>query len=206
MAKLSRKVEDRLDAARVSHTRRELMRDFLTAAMESDPAVDVRLGDDGWKALDMSRSGQHIARIFTIKGIVQIKNYLPDHNPNEYGDHAILNHLNQWKFIVKSEADADVMLRCLSENITHLGERRAFCPVSRAKGAGTSPRSISSKKRFSVLFRDNFMCQYCGRHPPEVTLHVDHRKPVSRGGGDELDNLLTACQDCNLGKSDAFTT
>lgn len=55
--------------------------------------------------------------------------------------------------------------------------------------------------RFNVLKRDAFTCQYCGRTPPEVVLHVDHIVPESEGGRDELDNLLTACADCNLGKS-----
>ena len=32
-------------------------------------------------------------------------------------------------------------------------------------------------------------------------LHVDHLHPVSRGGGDGRKNLVTACRDCNLAKS-----
>lgn len=54
--------------------------------------------------------------------------------------------------------------------------------------------------RFDVLARDGFACRYCGRCAPEVRLHVDHVHPRSRGGSDELDNLVTACERCNLGK------
>lgn len=54
--------------------------------------------------------------------------------------------------------------------------------------------------RFQVLKRDNFTCQYCGQHAPNVILHVDHIIEVCDGGGDEPDNLVTACSACNVGK------
>lgn len=61
---------------------------------------------------------------------------------------------------------------------------------------------ITSSIRFEVFNRDNFTCRYCGRSSPEVQLHVDHVHPVVLGGTNELSNLVTACKDCNLGKSD----
>lgn len=61
--------------------------------------------------------------------------------------------------------------------------------------------SIGKRLRFEVFKRDGFTCQYCGRTPPAVVLHCDHIHPVSDGGKDEVLNLVTACQDCNLGKS-----
>lgn len=54
--------------------------------------------------------------------------------------------------------------------------------------------------RFEVFKRDRFSCGYCGRTPPDVLLEVDHVVPRSGGGSDELENLLTACWDCNRGK------
>lgn len=33
-----------------------------------------------------------------------------------------------------------------------------------------------------------------------MKLHVDHVLPVSLGGLNQIDNLVTACQGCNLGK------
>jgi len=62
-------------------------------------------------------------------------------------------------------------------------------------------RHIPKKLRFEVFKRDEFTCQYCGRKPPEVILHVDHITPVSKGGSDDISNLITSCKDCNLGKS-----
>tara|TARA_R110002020_G_C15934013_1_gene744075 strand:+ start:128 stop:643 length:516 start_codon:yes stop_codon:yes gene_type:complete len=52
-----------------------------------------------------------------------------------------------------------------------------------------------------VFERDGFSCKYCGRTADEVTLQVDHVHPVCEGGGNEMENLLTACFDCNSGKS-----
>lgn len=63
-------------------------------------------------------------------------------------------------------------------------------------------KQISKKIRFEVFKRDSFTCQYCGRKPPETILHLDHIHPVSKGGGNEILNLVTSCADCNHGKKD----
>jgi len=58
--------------------------------------------------------------------------------------------------------------------------------------------------RFQVLKRDSFRCTYCGRSAPNVILEIDHIKPKSRGGLFVIENLTTACKDCNIGKSDCL--
>lgn len=65
---------------------------------------------------------------------------------------------------------------------------------------GGEVMSVSKKIRFEVLKRDKFTCQYCGAEAPDVILHVDHIHPASKGGGDEIMNLVVSCKDCNLGK------
>lgn len=65
----------------------------------------------------------------------------------------------------------------------------------------TKRKTLSKGLRFEIFKRDNFTCQYCGAHPPSVILHVDHITPVAHGGLNEIDNLITACESCNLGKS-----
>lgn len=60
---------------------------------------------------------------------------------------------------------------------------------------------VSKRTRFEVFKRDRFTCQYCGRTPPQVVLHADHVVPQSAAGGDDPLNLVTSCEDCNLGKS-----
>lgn len=65
---------------------------------------------------------------------------------------------------------------------------------------------VSKRKRFEVFKRDNFKCQYCYSCPPNVALEVDHIIPVSKGGKSSIENLITACFDCNRGKSDVELT
>ena len=60
--------------------------------------------------------------------------------------------------------------------------------------------SISKKLRFEVFKRDGFQCQYCGKTPPEIVLEIDHIKPRKKKGQDNIENLITACFDCNRGK------
>lgn len=61
-------------------------------------------------------------------------------------------------------------------------------------------KSLGRKTRFEVFKRDSFTCQYCGRSAPDVVLQVDHIKPVSKDGDDDMLNLITSCHDCNAGK------
>lgn len=63
-------------------------------------------------------------------------------------------------------------------------------------------KNIPKSVRFEVLKRDKFTCQYCGTSAPDVILHIDHITPVASGGSDDIFNLITSCQGCNLGKSD----
>ena len=55
--------------------------------------------------------------------------------------------------------------------------------------------------RFNVFLRDHFNCQYCGVHNRSEDLTFDHMVPRSRGGRTTWTNVVTACQDCNLKKS-----
>jgi hypothetical protein len=57
-----------------------------------------------------------------------------------------------------------------------------------------------------VADRAGHRCEYC--HAPESIFNfpfeVEHIVPVSRGGGDEPDNLALACRACNLRKSNTL--
>jgi hypothetical protein len=65
------------------------------------------------------------------------------------------------------------------------------------------PRKVGWRLRATVLIRDNCLCRMCGASPakdPDVTLHVDHIVPWSKGGETMLSNLQTLCAMCNIGK------
>ncbi|HQP04893.1 MAG: HNH endonuclease [Bacteroidales bacterium] len=61
---------------------------------------------------------------------------------------------------------------------------------------------ISTKLRFEIFTRDKHKCQYCGRTITDgIKLEIDHKIPISEGGTDDYENLITACNECNNGKS-----
>lgn len=201
---LETEISHLVDSSRLSVAKKGVLRDFINAVCDVDSAVSVRLGDANWGALEIERNGKSIARVFIKSGKVQIYNSDTNRPANYFGDDIPLNDLNQWVFTIKNDSDAERMLTCLSENVT--ARDRSF---SRPSGSGETmvvSRNLSRRMRFAVLYRDGFICQYCGRKPPEVTLHVDHRNPFSLGGENSMENLLTACSECNLGKSNRFST
>lgn len=61
-------------------------------------------------------------------------------------------------------------------------------------------KPIKRELRLAVYKRDNFTCQYCGFHASEQELQIDHIIPVSRGGTNDIDNLVTSCARCNKKK------
>jgi hypothetical protein len=64
--------------------------------------------------------------------------------------------------------------------------------------------AVSKRLRYEILRRDNHACRYCGAAAPDVKLNVDHVIPTSLGGSDKPDNLVTACADCNGGKTSSM--
>lgn len=52
-----------------------------------------------------------------------------------------------------------------------------------------------------LFARDDYTCQYCGKHRGALRgrefLTRDHILPVSRGGGNTWDNVVTSCSRCN---------
>lgn len=58
-------------------------------------------------------------------------------------------------------------------------------------------RKIPKSVRQAVMERDGSACVYCSS---VMSIGIDHRIPVSRGGTDEIDNLCVACGPCNSSK------
>ena len=64
---------------------------------------------------------------------------------------------------------------------------------------------IRADKRLAIYLRDRFTCLYClrdlhGADPSDITL--DHIRCQSDGGGNDSDNLVTACRSCNCSRQD----
>jgi hypothetical protein len=49
----------------------------------------------------------------------------------------------------------------------------------------------------TLFKRDAYLCMYCGERFPNSQLSRDHVTPLSRGGRDAWNNVVTACRRCN---------
>jgi hypothetical protein len=56
---------------------------------------------------------------------------------------------------------------------------------------------LSNRELFQ---RDGRLCLYCGALHPESMLTRDHVRPLSQGGRDAWNNVVTACKPCNHAK------
>ena len=98
------------------------------------------------------------------------------------------------------EVDANRVFRSEREELP--------CPtVIRLKRFVHVPRRFRRQVTNTFLFaRDGYRCMYCGRHRGEFRhrefLTRDHVVPVSAGGENGWDNVVTACSSCNNRKAD----
>ncbi len=82
---------------------------------------------------------------------------------------------------------------------------------------GQLRKRLINQNRIKVWERDSFKCKYCGLDMLELykkwrngeidrvqgaLITIDHVIPRSKGGGWEIDNLVTACIICNNEKAD----
>lgn len=59
---------------------------------------------------------------------------------------------------------------------------------------------LSPDMRRMVVSRDGLTCGLCGDEVPEQDVHIDHIRPVSGGGTNELSNLQVTHSRCNIAK------
>lgn len=64
-------------------------------------------------------------------------------------------------------------------------------------------RGYSNIPNYRIFERDTFTCIYCGKSSIEdnIKLHIDHIYPLSKGGSNNIDNLVTSCKYCNISKN-----
>ena len=57
---------------------------------------------------------------------------------------------------------------------------------------------IRQEKRLAIYLRDGLSCAYCGASVEDGTqMTLDHVKPDSKGGSNDVTNLVTCCSRCN---------
>jgi hypothetical protein len=54
-----------------------------------------------------------------------------------------------------------------------------------------------AENRLRVFERDSYKCHYCEKQLTRFTATLDHIQPVSEGGDNSFDNLVTSCLHCN---------
>lgn len=77
--------------------------------------------------------------------------------------------------------------RCQRDNLNSYKERRRKANINNGKDS----------VRKQVFSRDGYQCNMC---KSTSNLSIDHIVPVSKGGGNELDNLQCLCKPCNSKK------
>jgi predicted restriction endonuclease len=78
-------------------------------------------------------------------------------------------------------------------------ERKAAEPKSEVTPTEIDCYNVR-ENRIRVYERDDYRCRYCQKQLTRFTATLDHVKPVAEGGDNSLDNLMTACLNCDSRK------
>lgn len=89
----------------------------------------------------------------------------------------------------------------------HLPEEIPVCQELMRHAEKSEPVQVDPKKeldfynvrenRLKIFKRDEYKCYYCGKQLTRFTTTLDHVQPVSEGGDNSYENLITACLHCN---------
>lgn len=93
----------------------------------------------------------------------------------------------------------------------HLPEEISLCQEFMKQAQQAEITTIDAKKeldfynvrenRLKVIERDEYKCRYCNKQLTRFNATLDHVQPVSKGGDNSYDNLVTACLHCNSQRS-----
>jgi len=85
----------------------------------------------------------------------------------------------------------------------HLPEEIAFCREAMSRAQTEQLPHIDPKReldfynikenRLKVFERDKYLCHYCKKQLTRFSATLDHIQPVSKGGDNSYENLVTAC-------------
>lgn len=72
--------------------------------------------------------------------------------------------------------------------------------ASRSRATNISIDPAPALTNAALFSRDRHLCLYCGEHYSRGHLTRDHVIPLSKGGRDIWENVVSACLDCNVTK------
>lgn len=121
----------------------------------------------------------------------------------DYQEAAKLYYLDQVAYSCGSH------LYTLNGGINAKTGRRSFIEVSsivatrhhHGKGFGADPNYLPPLSNPALFRRDDQICLYCGQRFHHSDLSRDHITPISQGGQDTWNNVVTACKRCNNHKA-----
>lgn len=93
-------------------------------------------------------------------------------------------HFIKWAALQRINYEADI--------VEEIKEYMLLSWVQRAKYIGW--QAIRNR----IIRRDGHICYYC--HQVAMQIEIDHKMPISKGGGFEDSNLVVACRKCNRQK------
>ena len=70
-----------------------------------------------------------------------------------------------------------------------------------ANPGNVRPDYVPPLNNQTLFRRDGHLCLYCAQRFPEAQLSRDHVRPLSQGGADRWNNVVTACRRCNNAKA-----
>ena len=118
-----------------------------------------------------------------------------------------ISHQDAVKLIVLGQVSYALgrVLYRLRGGISAVSGQRTVIPVNAIIAThGSHPNAHHFYDRYTpplsnrALFRrDENICLYCGGHFHHSDLSRDHVKPISQGGEDHWENVVTSCKRCN---------
>lgn len=117
-----------------------------------------------------------------------------DYRPLSYFPLSLL----PWQDAIKAAFLDRVMIVAEYETVVHSPSISMRLPSVVVLRDYVKPARYPAFTRFNLFLRDQFSCQYCGAQS-EMTF--DHVLPRSRGGRTTWENVVAACNRCNLRKA-----
>lgn len=157
---------------------------LLSSTVTQEEAKKWHIPYDKYKIMEKEMFNRQILKPILDSQIICVATYTSPQGRNRYSKKAVCS-------IDIVPARYELLMQKIAEQNSEVMRRKR-------------ERSLMTNKlRYSILKRDGFKCQLCGRTAnDDVKLHIDHILPVSKGGKTEPSNLRVLCDACNLGKSD----